>query len=59
MVEKRRRYTREFKLEAVKLALESDRPLAEVARDLGYPIPRNLISNYLKVKHVIPKEHGD
>ena len=32
MVKERRRYTREFKLEAVKLALESERPLAEVAR---------------------------
>ncbi len=35
MVKKRRRYTREFKLEAVRLALESERPLAEVARELG------------------------
>ena len=35
MVKKRRRYPKEFKLEAVQLAVESDRTLAEVARDLG------------------------
>ncbi len=35
MVKKRRRYTKEFKLEAVELAVESARSLAEVARDLG------------------------
>lgn len=35
MVKKRRRYTREFKLEAVQLATESEKTLAEVARDLG------------------------
>ena len=35
MVKKKRRYTKEFKLEAVQLALESEKSLAEVARDLG------------------------
>lgn len=35
MVKKRRRYSREYKLEAVQLALESERSVAEVARDLG------------------------
>ena len=35
MVKKRRKYPKEFKLEAVRLALESERSLAEVARDLG------------------------
>ncbi len=35
MVKKRRRYTKEFKLEAVQLAVDSDRSVAEVARDLG------------------------
>ena len=35
MVRKRRRYPKEFKLEAVQLALESEKSLAEVARDLG------------------------
>lgn len=32
---KRRRYTDEFKSEAVKLAQESGRPIAQVARELG------------------------
>lgn len=32
---KRRKYTAEFKAEAVKLALESDKTAAEIARDLG------------------------
>jgi transposase len=41
LIEKRRRYTREFKLEAVRLAEESERPMAEVARDLGIH-PNNL-----------------
>ncbi len=35
MVKKRRRYTKEFKLEAVELALGSEKSLAHVARDLG------------------------
>ena len=33
--EKRRQFTREFKLEAVRLLHESGRPLAQVARELG------------------------
>lgn len=35
MVKKRQRYPREFKLEAIALARESTRTVAEVARDLG------------------------
>lgn len=35
MVKKRRRYAKEFKLEAVQLARESEKTVAEVARDLG------------------------
>jgi transposase len=34
-VEKRRRYDREFKLEAVRLSCEAGRSVAGVARDLG------------------------
>ncbi len=34
-VEKRRRYDREFKLEAVRLSVEPGRSVAGVARDLG------------------------
>ncbi len=32
---KRRRYTEEFKTQAVRLVGESDRPVAQVARELG------------------------
>ena len=35
MVKKRPKFTSEFKLEAVRLAVESERSLAAVARDLG------------------------
>ena len=34
---KRRRYTEEFKREAVRLVRESAHPVAQVARDLGMP----------------------
>jgi transposase len=35
MAEKRRRFSREFKLEAVRLATTGDRSVAQVARELG------------------------
>jgi transposase len=35
MAAKRRQFTAEFKLEAVRLANESDKPLSQVARELG------------------------
>ena len=38
MVKKRRKFTKEFKLEAVQLVLESDRTVAQVARDLGIAV---------------------
>ena len=41
MIQKQRRYTREFKQEAVRLAEESERSMASVARDLGIH-PNNL-----------------
>ncbi len=44
MVKKRRQYTKEFKFEAVQLAVESERSLAEVARDLG--IAPNLLHQW-------------
>ena len=37
MKPQRRKYTREFKLEAVQLTTESERSVAAVARDLGIP----------------------
>ena len=41
MGETRRKYDREFELEAVRLTTEGDRPAVEIARDLG--IHPNLI----------------
>ena len=41
MKRKYRRYSREFKLEAVRLSEEDDRPVADVARELGIH-PNNL-----------------
>jgi transposase len=38
---KNRRYSREFKLEAVRLSEEANRPVADVARELGIH-PNNL-----------------
>jgi len=35
MGKKRRQFSREFKLEAVRLASEGNKPLAQVARELG------------------------
>ena len=35
MGEKRRKYTKEFKIEAVRLIVEKGRPISEVARELG------------------------
>lgn len=52
MVETRRKYDREFKLAAVRLAREGDRPAAEIARDLG--IHPNLI---YKWKERLAEDH--
>ena len=35
MPERRRKYTPEFKDEAAKLVIETSRPIAEVAREIG------------------------
>ena len=35
MGEKRRQYTKEFKIEAVRLIIEEGRPISDVARELG------------------------
>jgi len=35
MGKKRRQYTKEFKIEAVRLIVEEGRPISEVARELG------------------------
>jgi transposase len=44
MAQERRQYTREFKVEAVRLVVEEERPLAQVARELG--IGRNLLQRW-------------
>lgn len=46
MVKSRRTFTREFKEEAVRLAVDSERPAAEIARELG--IHKNLIYKWRK-----------
>ena len=35
MPERRRKFTAEFKAEAVKMVIETSRPVAEVAREIG------------------------
>lgn len=35
MREKRRKYSREFKSEAVRLVIETSRPIAEIAQEIG------------------------
>jgi transposase len=38
MAKKRRTYTREFKLDTIQLAETSDKPIAEIERDLGLSV---------------------
>ncbi len=44
MTEPKRKFTPEFKIEAVRLATSGDKPLAQVARELG--ILPNLLRNW-------------
>lgn len=44
MAEPKRKFTREFKLEAVRLATSGEKPLAQVARELG--VGANLLRNW-------------
>lgn len=44
MAEPKRQFTREFKLEAVRLATAGNKPLAQVARELG--VGANLLRNW-------------
>ena len=46
MGKKRRQYTKEFKIEAVRLIVEEGRPISEVARELG--IGKNLLHRWKK-----------
>ena len=51
----RRRYTEEFKREAVRLVRESAHPVAQVARDLG--IPDNVLYRWT-AQHRHAEAHG-
>ena len=51
----RRRYTEEFKKEAVRLVRESAHPVAQVARDLG--IPDNVLYRW-NAQHRQAEAHG-
>ena len=46
MGKNRRQYTKEFKIEAVRLIVEEGRPISEVARELG--IGENLLHRWKK-----------
>ena len=46
MGKKRRQYTKEFKIEAVRLIIEEGRPISDVARELG--IGENLLHRWKK-----------
>lgn len=46
---KRKKYTEEFKSEAVRLAQESGKPVAEIARELG--IAENLLYRWRNEEH--------
>ena len=52
---KRRRYTEEFKREAVRLVRESAHPVAQVARNLG--IPDNVLYRW-RTQHQQAETHG-
>jgi transposase len=54
-VNSRRKYDREFKLEALRLVTDGGRPVAEVARDLG--IHENLLYNWRR-KYLEDRVHS-
>ena len=61
---KRRRFTNEFKLEAVQLAERGDTPVAQVARELGLneTVLRRwmaLYGNRAGAKRMTPEEHEE
>ena len=58
MVRSRRSYTREFKVEAVRLAHESEKSVAQIARELG--IHPTLLGRWVKQLEVDPEQsfHG-
>ena len=61
---KRRKFTNEFKLEAVKLAERGEAPVAQVARELG--LHENVLRNWMKLygrgatgARLTPEEHEE
>jgi transposase len=54
MVRSRRSYTREFKVEAVRLAHESEKSVAQIARELG--IHPTLLGRWVKQLEVDPEQ---
>ena len=52
MATRRRRYDRQYKLDALRLVAESDRPVAEIARELG--IHPNVLYKWRDQLHVDP-----
>lgn len=54
MVRSRRSYTREFKVEAVRLAHESEKSVAQIARELG--IHPTLLGRWIKQLEVDPEQ---
>jgi transposase-like protein len=50
----RKQYTREFRDEAVKMVIESSRPIAHVARDMG--LNEGTLGNWVNLYR---KEHGE
>ena len=54
MSHKRRNFTPEFKSEAVKLVIETSRPVAQVARELG--VLEGTLSNWVNAYR---REHAD
>ena len=57
MTIKRRRFTAEFKEEAVRLLLNSGRPLAHVARELG--IHENTLQNWKRAMALVGEKSAE
>ena len=61
----RKQYTNEFKSEAVRLARSSEKPIAQIARDLG--INENILYRWMKIfgspsdgsGKITPNEHEE
>jgi hypothetical protein len=58
MAQERRLYTREYKMEAVRLVVEEERPLAQVARELGIGRHHHRILRHAVVHQVAERRDG-